>query len=89
MGRWAWNLREKADFQPVAAAAREGHRANGANSHHVIVYERPTVLSDCGAETEAKRDRTPASEEMYLPELQVIEIVPVPKTNYVPPFPLP
>src|SRR5438477_410610 len=56
MGGLAWNLREKADFQPVAAAAREGHRANGANSHHVIVYERPTVLSDCGAETEAKRD---------------------------------
>ncbi|HEX9492673.1 MAG TPA: hypothetical protein VGA33_05380 [Thermoanaerobaculia bacterium] len=38
---------------------------------------------------ETKPDRRPRPEEMYQPELEVIEVVPVPQTNYVPPFPLP
>ena len=49
------------------------------------IYDGDQWIEEGVNETEAKRDRTPASEEMYLPELQVIEIVPVPKTNYVPP----
>ncbi len=42
-------------------------------------------------ETKSDNDHAPRPEEMYQPELQVIEneAVPVPKTNYVPPFPLP
>ena len=32
MGRLEWNLREKADFQPVAAAAGEGYGAKGARA---------------------------------------------------------
>ena len=35
-----------------------------------------------------KPDHNPPPEEMYLPELQVIEIVPVPKPAYVPPSPM-
>jgi hypothetical protein len=33
-------------------------------------------------------EETPRPEEMYYPELQVIEIIPVPKPNYVPPLPM-
>ncbi len=40
-------------------------------------------------ENATKPDQSPRPEEMHQPELQVIETVPVPKTNYVPPFPLP
>jgi hypothetical protein len=32
--------------------------------------------------------QAPRPEEMFYPELQVIEVVPVPRTNYIP-FPLP
>jgi hypothetical protein len=28
-------------------------------------------------------------EDMFLPELQVVEITQVPRTNHVPPFPMP
>ncbi len=37
---------------------------------------------------ETKREETARPEEM-LPDLEVVEIVPVPQTHYVPPFPLP
>ena len=37
---------------------------------------------------ETKPEQTPQPEEMYQPELQVIEIVPVPKPTYVPPLPM-
>src|SRR4051794_40041462 len=56
MGGLGWKLREKAGFQPVATAARERHVAKAATGHLLIVYERPTVLSDRGAEADAKRD---------------------------------
>jgi hypothetical protein len=36
-----------------------------------------------------KPEQTQRPEEMYQPELQVVEVVPLPKTNYVPPLPLP
>ena len=39
--------------------------------------------------TKTDQDQAPRPEEMYQPELQVIEIVPVQKPNYVPPLPLP
>jgi hypothetical protein len=54
------------------------------------IYDGEQWIEEGVNENEAKRDRTPEPEEMYMPELQVVEveIVPVPKTNYVP-FPLP
>jgi hypothetical protein len=48
-----------------------------------------------GADESRATTKTPAPElslprEEFRPELQVIEVViPVPKTDYVPPFPLP
>ena len=33
-------------------------------------------------------EETPQPEEMYYPELQVIENIPVPKPTYVPPLPM-
>jgi len=39
-------------------------------------------------ESEAKREEKAPRYEQSMPELQVIEI-PQPRTNYVPPFPLP
>ena len=56
------------------------------------IYDGEQWIEEGGSENaNNKRDRTaPLPEEMYVPELQVVEveIVPVPKTNYVP-FPLP
>jgi len=37
---------------------------------------------------ETQIGQAPRPEEMYQPELQVIEIVPVSKPTYVPPFPM-
>jgi hypothetical protein len=34
-------------------------------------------------------NRSPYEIQEFVPELQVIEIVPLPRTDYVPPFPLP
>jgi hypothetical protein len=55
------------------------------------IYDGEQWIEEGANENETKRDRiTPQHEEMYMPELQVVEveIVPVPKPNYVP-FPLP
>jgi hypothetical protein len=55
------------------------------------VFDGEQWTTDEGAnESEAKRtDKTPRYEQST-PELQVIEIVPLPtKSSYVPPFPLP
>jgi hypothetical protein len=43
-------------------------------------------VSDSATKPELK---APRPEEMFYPEMQVVEVVPVPRTNYVPPFPLP
>ncbi|MDQ6800560.1 MAG: hypothetical protein M3041_06945 [Acidobacteriota bacterium] len=55
------------------------------------IYDGEQWIEEGANENAIKRDRkTPQSEEMYVPELQVVEveIVPVPKPNYIP-FPLP
>ena len=57
------------------------------------IYDGEQWIEEGANENEkSKRDRiTPQNEEMYVPELQVVEveIVPVPKTNNYVPFPLP
>jgi hypothetical protein len=53
------------------------------------IYDGDEWIEEGVNETQTKSDQTPQPEEMYMPELQVIEIVPVQKPNYVPPFPLP
>ena len=55
------------------------------------IYDGEQWIEEGANENETKRDRiTPQTEEMHVPELQVVEveIVPVQKPNYVP-FPLP
>ncbi|HYS53792.1 MAG TPA: hypothetical protein VER58_08550 [Thermoanaerobaculia bacterium] len=53
------------------------------------IYDGEQWIEEGVIDNESKRDRTPKPEEMQVPELQVVEIVPVPaKPNYVP-FPLP
>jgi hypothetical protein len=56
------------------------------------VFDGESWEQDNGATDEVKRPKTneqmPRFDEFY-PELQVVEIVPVPRTNYVPPLPLP
>jgi hypothetical protein len=51
------------------------------------IYDGEQWIEEGASESETKPERTPQQEEMFYPELQVIEIVPVPRTNYVPPFP--
>ena len=53
------------------------------------IYDGEQWIKEGGNESATKPDESPRPEEMYLPDLQVIEVVPLPKTNYVPPFPLP
>jgi len=54
------------------------------------IYDGEQWIEEGVNSKETKPDQAPqGSEEMYQPELQVIEIVPVQKPNYVPPLPLP
>ncbi len=55
------------------------------------VYDGQEWIEEGVSESERKSDRTPRLEDVVEPELQVVEIVPlpVPQSNYVPPFPLP
>jgi hypothetical protein len=52
------------------------------------IYDGEQWIEEGANENEIKRRTTPYPEEMYVPELQVVEveIVPVPKTNYYVPF---
>lgn len=51
------------------------------------IYDGEQWIEEGASESERKPEQTPDQQhEMFYPELQVIEI-PVPKTNYVPPFP--
>ena len=49
------------------------------------IYDGDQWIEEGASESEKKPERTPQhEEEMFYPELQVIEIVPVPRPNYVP-----
>ena len=52
------------------------------------IYDGEQWTEEGVNEHDKKPDQTPWPEEMYQPELQVIEIVPVQKTPYVPPYPM-
>jgi hypothetical protein len=52
------------------------------------IYDGEQWTEEGVSESEIKPENKRQPEEMYYPELQVIEIVPVPRTNYVPPFPM-
>ena len=52
------------------------------------IYDGEQWIEEGSSESEVKPEPTPQHEEMFYPELQVVEVViPVPRTNYVPPFP--
>ena len=52
------------------------------------IYDGEDWINEGANESGPKPENRPQREEMFYPELQVVEIVtPVPKTNYVPPFP--
>ena len=63
--------------------------ARGQKGRPMWIYDGEQWIEEGVNEKETKPDQAPRPEEMYQPELQVIEIVPVPKPTYVPPFPLP
>ncbi|HJT17551.1 MAG TPA: hypothetical protein VJ853_09195 [Thermoanaerobaculia bacterium] len=52
------------------------------------IYDGEQWIEEGVNEHDKKSEQTPRPEEMYMPELQVIEIVPVPKPTYVPPYPM-
>ena len=54
------------------------------------IYDGDTWTEEGASESEIKPETARRPEEMYYPELQVleVEITPVPRTNYVPPFPM-
>jgi len=53
------------------------------------IYDGEQWIEEGVNEHETKPEQAPGpEEEMYQPELQVIEIVPSPKPTYVPPFPM-
>lgn len=52
------------------------------------IYDGEQWTEEGVSESEIKPEQTPQREEMFYPELQVVEVViPVPKTKNVPPFP--
>jgi hypothetical protein len=52
------------------------------------IYDGEQWTEEGVNEHETKPEEAPRYEEMYQPELQVIEVVPVPRQTYVPPFPM-
>jgi hypothetical protein len=75
---------EVGDVTPVNPARSQKGRP-------MWTYDGEQWIEEGANDKERKTDRTQRPEEMYQPEMQVIEIVPVPvpKTNYVPPLPMP
>ncbi len=69
---------------PIATPVNPARSQKG---RHMWIYDGEQWIEE--GQKETKPDRRPRPEEMYQPELEVIEVVPVPQTNYVPPFPLP
>jgi len=53
------------------------------------IYDGEEWTEEGANEKQPKPDSAPRLEEMYQPELQVIEVVPVPKNTNVPPLPMP
>jgi hypothetical protein len=52
------------------------------------IYDGENWIEEGANEHDTKSEQRPRTEEMYQPELQVIEIVPVQKPTYVPPYPM-
>ncbi|HUJ14529.1 MAG TPA: hypothetical protein VL284_12150 [Thermoanaerobaculia bacterium] len=52
------------------------------------IYDGEQWIEEGVNETVKKPETAPRPEEMYQPELQVIEIIPVQKPFYVPPYPM-
>ena len=55
---------------------------------HMWIYDGEQWIEEGVSESETKPDTRMPQFDQFLPELQVIEIVPLPKPRYVP-FPLP
>jgi hypothetical protein len=53
------------------------------------VFDGEEWTEEGTSSSSAKPENSPIRIDELMPELQIIEIVPVPQTNYVPPFPLP
>ena len=53
------------------------------------IYDGEEWTEEGGSDKESKTEPTMPQFDQFVPELQVIEIVPVPRTHYVPPFPMP
>ncbi len=53
------------------------------------IYDGEQWIEEGVTENESKPDARMPQFDQFVPELQVIEIVPLPKPTYVPPFPLP
>lgn len=52
------------------------------------IYDGEEWTEEGASESAIKPERTPKHEEMFYPELQVVEVViPVPRTDYLPPLP--
>jgi hypothetical protein len=52
------------------------------------IYDGEQWIEEGASESEAKPDTTMPQFDQFYPELQIVEIVPVPRPHYVP-FPLP
>ena len=53
------------------------------------VFDGEQWVEEGGSDKSVKIDQVQLRIEEFQPELQVIEVVQIPKTNHVPPFPLP
>ncbi len=97
---WPSIYAPKATAPQGASELARGHRAQTTRrsqpykscewrSCRLWTFDGEQWTTDEGVnESEVKRDDKTPRYEQSMPELQVIEI-PLPRTNYVPPFPLP
>ena len=69
----------------------EGTPVNPAGSwkgRPMWIYDGEQWTEEGANEQATKPEKAPRPEEMYQPELQVIEIIPVQRPTYVPPYPM-
>jgi hypothetical protein len=62
--------------------------ARSKKGRRMWIYDGEQWIEEGATDREKKPEKMPRPEEMYQPELQVIEIIPVQRPTYIPPYPM-
>ena len=61
--------------------------ARGWKGRPMWIYDGEQWIEEGVSGNEVKPEQNPRTDEMFYPELQVVDVVPVPQTNVPPPVP--